>query len=343
MTAMTPRARVWATLKGERTDRPPVSFWGHVYHRESTAHDLAEATLERQDRFQWDWVKLNPRKHYHSEDWGTRYRYSGRPDEKPRLEDWPVREARDWRRITSRPHDQGALGEQIDAVREVRSRLPREVPLIQTVFTPLAVLGEMVESPGVLKAHVQSHPEDVRSALEAVTRTFVRHVTAVLEAGAEGIYFATTSWGSRDWISAEEHRVWARPFDERVLAAAGGAPFNVLHVCKANNLLFEMADYPVQAFSYDANHPSNPSLAEALRRLPGAVMGGIPYEGVLQTPDHEGLLAELRRGWDQTQGHRWLVAPGCSIPPTTPVDNLHRVRDAVAAWAESLDPTARRA
>ena len=90
MAAMTPRERVWAALRGDPVDRPPVSFWGHFYHREATAVDLVEATLEHQREYGWDWVKLNPRKHYHVEDWGVRYRYSGRAAEKPVLEAWPV-------------------------------------------------------------------------------------------------------------------------------------------------------------------------------------------------------------------------------------------------------------
>ena len=82
---MNRRDRVWAALAGEPVDRPPVSFWGHVYHRESSARDLVDATLEFQRAYDWDWVKLNPRKHYHVEPWDVRYRYSGRPGEKPVL------------------------------------------------------------------------------------------------------------------------------------------------------------------------------------------------------------------------------------------------------------------
>jgi uroporphyrinogen decarboxylase len=331
MTAQTPRERVWATLRGDRPDRPPVSFWGHLYHRESSARDLADATLERQRDFGWDWVKLNPRKHYHVEDWGVRYRYSGR--EKPVREAWPVERGEDWGAILARPPDQGALAEQIEAVRLVRRDLPPDVPLIQTVFTPLAVLGEMVSAPGVLREHLDSHPGRVRDALEAVTSTYERYVPRLIDAGADGVYFATTSWGTRDWISPGEHRIWARPFDLRVLAAAAQAPFNVLHVCKANALLFEMADYPVRAFSYDATHPSNPSLAEALARVPGALMGGISHEGALQGGKADDLRGELRKGMEQTGGLRWMVAPGCSIPPGTPAANLRAIRDEVETLA----------
>src|SRR5215510_10277970 len=124
MAAMTPRERVWSTLRGEPVDRPSVSFWGHFYHRESSASELVEATLEQQRAYGWDWVKLNPRKHYHVEDWGVRYRYMGTPNEKPTVEHWPVHEPADWDKIDEQPLDQGALAEQLESVRELRRALP---------------------------------------------------------------------------------------------------------------------------------------------------------------------------------------------------------------------------
>lgn len=330
MAVMTPRDRVWATLRGEMIDRPAVSFWGHFYHRESSAPELVDATLEHQREFGWDWVKLNPRKHYHVEDWGVRYRYSGRPDEKPVLDSWPIHQPEDWRSITPRNVTQGALGEQLHAVRLLRERLPEDVPMIETVFTPLAILAEMVAEPGDLKVHMRTQPDAVRAALEVVTATFEPFVAEVIARGADGIYLATTDWASKNWMLADEYREWARPYDLRLLKAASSAPFNVLHVCKPRNLLFELSDYPVQAFSYDATDPTNPTLDQALARLPGAVMGGISHEGALQS-GIEAVTAEVQRGFEQTGGRRWLVAPGCSIPPRTPAANLKAVRAAIDA------------
>ena len=328
---MTCRERVWAALEGQTADRPPVSFWGHVYHRESSAADLVDAALEAWREFRWDWVKLNPRKHYHVEPWGVRYRYSGVPHEKPRLESWPVHEPADWTRIVPRRPAAGALAEQLEAVRLLRRTLPADVPLIETVFTPLAVLGEMVETPQALRAHLDSHPALVRDALEAVTTTFEPFVREVLRAGADGIYLATVDWASADLLTPTEYRAWARPWDLRILAAAAGAGFNVLHVCKSRNLLFELNDYPVAAFSWAATDPTNPTFAEALGRFPRGVMGGISQETALQSDGPEPVLAEYRDALAATGGRRWLVAPGCSIPPGTPVENLHAVREAVEA------------
>lgn len=326
---MTPRERVMAALQGDPVDRPPVSFWGHFYNRESSARDLVDATIEFQNEYGWDWIKLNPRKHYHVEDWGVSYKYFGSATRKPELENWPIHQPADWAAVTERPHDVGALGEQLDAVHLLRREVPDDIPIVETIFTPLAVLGEMVEEPGELKLHMRTHPNAVRGALEAVTRTYEKFAAEVLAQGADGIFFATVDWGSQNIMSAEEYREWARPYDMRILDVIKGAEFNVLHVCKRRNLLYEFADYPVQAYSWDATDPLNPTLADGIERMPGAMMGGISHMEALQDRDPQAAVREYQVGLKATGGRRWLVGPGCSIPPETPAANLQAVRAAV--------------
>lgn len=324
---MTSRERVFTALEGGAVDRPPISFWGHFYDRESSARDLVEATLDFQSRYSWDWIKLNPRKHYHVEPWGVRYRYHGVA--KPVLESWPIRTSADWAGIAEVPHDQGALGEQLEAVRLLRLNAPAAIPIIQTVFTPLAILGEMTASPADLRRDMDAHPAAVRRALDAVTNTLERYVRAVLAAGADGIYYATVDWASQEWITAAEYREWSLPHDRRILAAVEKAPFNVLHVCKRRNLLLELKDLPVRAFSWDATDPTNPSIPDVLARSRAAVMGGISHERALLEPTPDAALAEFREAFEQTGGRRWLAAPSCSIAPTTPPRNLEALRAAV--------------
>jgi uroporphyrinogen decarboxylase len=242
--------------------------------------------------------------------------------------------------VGPKPSDRGAFAEQIEAVAMLRHELPEDVPFVETVFTPLAVLAEMVEEPGELRYHMRTHPHAVRGALEAVTATYEDYVRQLLAAGADGIYLATTDWASRDLLTPEDYHAWARPFDLRILAAAAGAPFNVLHVCKRRNLLFELADYPVSAFSWDATDPTNPTLADGLSRLPGAVMGGLSQDDALCASDPERVVAEIRRGMEQTGGRRWLVGPGCSVPPAVPAANLKAVGTAVASLRPGDDRSA---
>lgn len=330
---MTPRERVLATLRGEATDRPPVSFWGHVYDRECSAEDLVAHTLERWRRYRWDWVKLNPRKHYHVEPWGVRYDYSNVPAGKPVVAAYPVHTTADWDAIDERAHDEGALGEQLEAVRTLRASLPADVPLLQTVFTPLAIMAELTEPPSALRDLLDREPARVERALEAITRTFERYVAAVMRAGADGLYLGTVDWGSHAFIRDDQLQRWSRPYDLRLLAAAGASPYHMMHVCKGDARLQAFADHPVGAWSWDTSSPDNPTLTQGLQLVTGAVVGGIGHEAELQQGP-AAAVAAFERAMRETGGRRWMFAPGCSMPPHTPDATLMALREAVERAAD---------
>lgn len=327
---MSPRDRIAASVLGETVDRPPVSFWGHAYHRESTARDLAEATLETWSRYNWDFVKLNPRASYHGEVWGLSFRYSGAPDQKPERVEYPVKVLADWDRVSERGIDAPPLAEQLEAIRLVRRGLPDDVPLIETVFSPLAVAADLAESPQAVLADLARDEARVLRAVETITATFRSFVEGVLRAGADGIFFATVDWATRDLLTPAQYFRYARPYDLSVLEPAQPGSFNVLHVCRRNNLLLQLADYPVHAFSWAATEPGNPDLRSGLQAFRGAAVGGVGQEDALQADTPEPALAQVRQGFELTGGQRWIVAPGCSIPPTTPSENLSAIRDMVA-------------
>jgi len=330
--ALSRRDRVMATVAGDAVDRPPMAFWGHFYARESSATDLAAATLEFRDRYDWDFVKLNPRASYHGEGWGLAYKYDGDPLHKPVRTHVPIQDAKDLARIRPLAADTGALGEQLEAIRLVRKGLPDDVLLVETVFSPLAVLADLCENTEALQRFREEDPQGVDAALEAVTETFASFVPLALKAGADGSYCATVEWATSDrgW-AADAYRAFATPLDLAVLAPARGAPFNVLHVCRSRNFLAALADYPVAAYSWATTDAGNLSLAEGLALLPGAVVGGLGIEDALVAPDDRLVLAQLETAQRETSGRRWIVAPGCSILPQTPSERLEAVRRAVLA------------
>ncbi len=332
--ALSRRDRVMATVAGDAVDRPPVTFWGHFYDRESTARDLAEATLDFRARHDWDFVKLNPRASYHGEGWGLAYRYDGDPLHKPQRTDYPIHDAKDFAKIRALPGDAGALGEQLEAIRLVRKGLPDDVLLVETVFSPLAVLADLCENTEALQRLRKEDTAGALGALRAVTETFERFVPMALAAGADGIYYATVEWATSDrgW-SAADYRAFATPYDLALLERARGAEFNMLHVCRPRNFLAALADYPVAAFSWATTDEGNLSLADALAILPGAVVGGLGIEDALVAQDDRLALTQLETASRQTRGRRWIVAPGCSILPHTPPERLEAVRRAVLARA----------
>jgi uroporphyrinogen decarboxylase len=327
MSAMSKRERVAAALRGDETDRPPWSLWRHFYQAESTAEQLAEQMLNWARRYGFDFLKVNARAQYHVEVWGASYRYTGREHDRPQRLDYPIKSADDWERLEPRGLDAPALAEQLEALRAIGQSLGGELPYVETVFSPLAVAGYMVDDNQTLVRHLRERPAAVHHGLDAIARTFAPFAGACLEAGADGIFFATTRWASRDYLTPAEYAEFGRPYDLRVLEAVRGASFNVLHVCDSHNMLLDLADYPVQAFNWAATDPTNPTLADAAG-LPGLRIGGLSNDA-LTGPDPAAAAREAEAARAQAGPRRWALGANCSIPTTSRDANLRAAGQAV--------------
>ncbi|MEE8347438.1 MAG: uroporphyrinogen decarboxylase family protein, partial [Dehalococcoidia bacterium] len=150
------------------------------------------------------------------------------------------------------------------------------------------------------------------------TETLAAYSAACLERGASGIFFATVEWGSADNISAQDYDRFARPFDLRVLAAAQNAPFNLFHVCRDNNHLTRLLDYPVHAFQWGSRSPTNPSLSDIFPKTDKALMGGVDHGHTIREGSPADVAAQAKEAHDATNGRRFLLAPECSIDPPSP-------------------------
>jgi uroporphyrinogen decarboxylase len=330
---MDKRERVMAALAGQPLDRVPASFWGHDFLREWTAQGLAEAMLESFRRYDWDYLKVNPRATYYAEAWGCRYKPSGDATRGPETVDFVLKSAADLEKIKPVDIGQGPFAEQLEALRLIGRDLGGEAPFIQTVFSPLAVVGRMANGDlEAIRRCMAEAPQALHGALAAVADTLAAYSRACLDAGASGIFFATVEWGTHDNATAEQYQEFGRPYDLRVLEAVQGAEMNVLHVCRPRNMFDLLADYPVHAINWAAGEPGNPGLKEGLARSGRAVMGGVAVATVAQGARDE-VAAEVRRALAETGGHRFLLAPGCSIPPQTPEANLLAVRSALQMWS----------
>jgi uroporphyrinogen decarboxylase len=328
-TEMTHRERVRAALQGQDVDRLPVSMWRHFFGKETAAAPLAEALLGFQNRFDWDFMKVNPRASYHVEDWGVKVKYRGNIE--PTVIATPVKSPADWLKLKVLDVRKGVLGEHLTALEIIARELKNTVPFIMTVFTPVSIAGRLAGSEEVLVNHLREHGDKVNYAMEVITETFTRFARACLERGAWGLFYATTGWATTDRLTEKEYREYVRPHDLKILAALPPAEFNVLHVCRQNNLLRAVKDYPVQAFSWDPRGAGNPSLMEGKQIVKDrAVIGGIAHDQTLVKATPAQLTAEIR-GMRIAMGRKgWLLGPGCTFPPQTPVANLRAIRKTVA-------------
>ena len=325
--SMNHRERVLACLAGCDVDRPPAGMWRHFYAEETAPDTLAEAMLGFQREYDWDFMKVNPRASYHAEDWGLTMRAGG--DGSPVPVSWPVSEPGDWTRLEVLDPHAGVLGEQLEALRLIGDGLEGQVPFLMTVFTPLSIAARLVPSEETIVRHLREHPDEVRHALEVVTETFARYTEACLDVGASGLFYATTSWATTDSLTLQEYNDIARPYDLRVLEAASGAEFNLLHVCRDNNMLAELGDYPVHTFNWDVHGQGNLSLAEGRRTLaPKAVVGGLPHKEALVDASPDDLASAVEDTANVMGTAGWMLGTGCTFPPDTPAESVRAVADA---------------
>src|SRR3990172_11080419 len=113
---MSKTERVLAAVRGGEVDRVPVSAWWHDFPREWSAEALAEATFEAYRRYDWDFVKVNPRACYYGEGWGAQYVESAEPYQQPKLIEPAVSSPEGLRRVQPLDVTVGAYGEQLAAL-----------------------------------------------------------------------------------------------------------------------------------------------------------------------------------------------------------------------------------
>lgn len=326
MSEMTKRERLQATIRGEQTDRVPVALWRHFPVDDQDPDALAASTVAFQRAYDFDFIKVTPASSFCVRDWGVEDRWLGNEEGTREYRHHPIRSPEDWQGLVTLIADQGALGGQLRCLERIRKAVGDEVPVIQTIFNPLAQAKNLVGRQNLL-AHLREYPSEVRAGLETITVTTVRFIEAARQRGIDGIFLAVqhASW---ELLSQTEYEEFGVPFDRRLLAAADGLWLNVLHLHGSRVMFDLLSDYPVQVLNWH-DRETPPSLAEGQARFGGAVLGGLrQWETMLRgTPrdvDHE-----AKEALEQTGGCRFILGTGCVTPITAPWGNLRAARRAV--------------
>jgi uroporphyrinogen decarboxylase len=328
---VTGRQRVEAALSMGMADRPPVGAWGHTYRDEWSPDALAQVTVERARGFGWDFVKFQPRASCFAEAFGSVYHPSGHRLRAPILIKAAVPDLESWSSVEL--VNRKALDDQVDSIGIVARELGPDVPVIQTVFSPITVGGYLVgKSQSRIVRELRKHPDKVGPALDRVAQALVDFSRRSVAAGAAGIFYAISGYAGRKVMSEEVYRHLVLPFDLAVLDALPRESwFNVLHLC-GSHLNFTLArELPAHAVSWSIHNQGNPSLKEGRELAGRPVMGGLSQRATLVYGPPPRIEEEARLAVEETGGRGLLLAPGCSVPPRVRESNLAAMMSAVAA------------
>src|SRR5437867_5367551 len=124
--SMTPSERVRAALAGEHVDRVPLCFWHH-FKPEGSGERLAQMTYEFfVEKFKLDIVKIMPDLPYPTPE-------TMQCDKLPRL-----------------GLDTPSFQQQLVCIRQLRSQLGSDYPLILTLFSPFTYAARFTSKPQVV-------------------------------------------------------------------------------------------------------------------------------------------------------------------------------------------------
>ena len=324
----THKERLQACIQGEIIDRPPVALWRHFPVDDQRAESLARATLHFQHVYDFDLVKVTPSSSFCVRDWGVEDEWRGDIEGTREYTKRVIREPRDWESLPvlepSAPH----LAAQLECLRLIRTELGPEIPMLQTIFSPLAQAKNLAANQTLLE-HIKTHPEAVMRGLATIAETTRRFVEASLKTGIDGIFFAIQH-AQANLLDNEEYDTFGLTHDLQALEPSKALWCNVLHL-HGNGINFSLASkmgFPIVNWH---DRETIPSLREAQEYFRGVTCGGLRQDTLVYA-DHTEVQDEALNAIQQTGGRRFILATGCVVPIIAPHGNILAARNLVEGW-----------
>lgn len=325
---MNKRERIEAAIHKQPVDRPPIALWRHFPVDDLDSTRLARRVIKFQNDYDFDFVKVTPAASYVAEMYGGELRNAGnregtRIHVRRVINDW-----QDWKQVEAPPADHPVILRESDAIRRIREALGQDVPVMQTIFSPLSCARTLAGDR--LVQDLREHPSEVMQALHHLGTTMERFAHGSIEAGADSIFFATQV-ASSEVLTLDEFRAFGQAHDLTLIhEIASSIDFILLHIHGENIYFNQLANYPVQIINWH-DRKTPPTLKEGQELFHGAVAGGLEEWEVLADGTPTQVKAQVEDAIQQTGGIGLVVTAGCVISTDTPDANIRVARQVVEA------------
>lgn len=320
------RDRLEVCISGDKVDRPAIALWRHFPVDDQSPDTLAEATINFQRDYDFDLVKVSPSSSFCIRDWGAKDEWRGLPEGTRDYTHRVVQHPEDWEMLPFLDPYKGSLAGQIECLRLIAAELGGEVPIIQTIFSPLAQAKNLV-GPDNLLIHVRRYPQALKSGLKIITESTQRFIDAARQTGIDGIFYAVQH-AQYSLFTEDEYEIFGKSYDLQVFEVAQDLWLNMLHLHGTQIMFNKFLSYPVAIINWH-DRETQPSLAEAKKKFSGALCGGLRrwQTMVLGTPDS--VIAEAEDAIHSTGGQKLILGTGCVMPTIVPRGNIRAARYSV--------------
>ncbi|MCG8640297.1 MAG: hypothetical protein MI862_11190 [Desulfobacterales bacterium] len=315
--------RIRAALDFQEVDRIPLSIWLHYPHMDQDPRSLAETQVNVLRKYDYDFIKLMPFGLYSVQDWGCKIKISGSPHDPHVVDDYGIKDIKDWQMLEELPAIYGTWGKQLQLAQYVDRLLNGDTPFIQTVFSPLTTARKLAGD-RIFK-DIKHHPGIVHDALDVITTTTINFVKANIDAGVSGFFFATQC-ATYDLMTDETYEEFGQKYDLRVFSHFQHQTyFNVLHIHGRNTMFEKLISYPANCLNWH-DRWSPPSLGEARRLTNKCLLGGIHERNILVSETPEAVQAHVEEAVLDAGKRGFILGPGCVADPATPKINYFAAR-----------------
>lgn len=323
---MTPKERIYAILNGDSYDRPAVTpifmawsanFIGRTYRDYYLDGDvLVQAQLAVTRAFNLDQISAISDPWREASAYGMEFEYP--PDGVGRPKEVLIRTRDDISRL--RPFDienAERTKQRIESVRKMAAEVGQTHSVLGWVEGPMAEYGDLR---GVENAMLDmiDKPELFIKAGEIIVRNAITFAIAQIKAGADMVGIGDSA---ASLIAPKMYAELVLPLEQKLIAAIHEAGAAVkLHVCgNIKNIVQYMAKSGTDIIDVDWLVP-----LEKARELVGpqvTLCGNFNPVGVLFEGGPEDV-ADVARQCLKAGGDKFILMPGCEVPPATPEQNI---------------------
>jgi uroporphyrinogen decarboxylase len=322
---ITPIERLQACIRGEATDRTPVALWRHFPVDDQTPESLANATLNFQKVYNFDLVKVTPASSFCLKDWGVEDTWVGNTEGTRRYTERVIVDPGDWERLPILEPSARFLADQLRCLQLIRKGLGQDVPMLQTIFNPLAQAKNLAGGERLL-VHIRKYPEAVHKGLDTIAATTKLFIDAARQVGVDGIFYAVQH-AQASLLNQDEYLKFGLAYDQKALVSANDMWCNILHV-HGQDIYFSLLsalDFPIMNWH---DRDTGPSLTEAQKTFQGVLCGGLAQETLVYR-DSEAVLNEAGEAFTTTGRKRFILSTGCVVPIIAPHGNIQAARRSV--------------
>lgn len=324
--SMRHREKLETCLSDVTMSHPPVALWRHFPVDDQVSGNLAAATVDFQRRYDFDLVKVTPASSFCIRDWGARDEWRGVPEGTREYVNFVIKEPEDWYKLQPLDPNQGSLGKQLDCLVHIKSDLGESVPIIQTIFNPLAQAKNLAGRNKLL-VHLRKYPDAVHAGLKTISESIIRFIDASLHVGIDGVFYAVQH-AQFGLLSQGEYERFGRQYDLPILEHITPFWFNILHL-HGDDIMFDMfTDYPVQVINWH-DRETAPNLVQAQQKFMGAVCGGLRRWETMVLGNPEEIMVEAKDAIQMTKGKRFILGTGCVLPTVAPHGNIMTAKRSV--------------